>query len=74
MLLFSLLRATYALEAAEGNDAGDVTKPQGTGMGMGLAITRAIVEAHGGHVWATANQGADATFHFTLPAKAEARA
>jgi PAS domain S-box-containing protein len=53
-------------------DAFHTTKPQGTG--MGLAITRSIVEAHGGRVWATANQGAGATFHFTLPAKAEAEA
>jgi signal transduction histidine kinase len=41
---------------------------------MGLAITRSIVEAHGGRVWATATQEAGATFHFTLPAKAEADA
>jgi PAS domain S-box-containing protein len=41
------------------------TKPQGTG--MGLAITRSIVESYGGRIWATANQGAGATFHFTLP-------
>jgi signal transduction histidine kinase len=53
-------------------DAFHTTKPQGTG--MGLAITRSIVEAHGGRVWATANQEAGATFHFTLPAKAEADA
>jgi len=53
-------------------DAFHTTKPQGTG--MGLAITRSIVEAHGGRVWATANQGAGATLHFTLPAKAGARA
>jgi PAS domain S-box-containing protein len=53
-------------------DAFHTTKPQGTG--MGLAITRSIVEAHGGRVWATANQEAGATFHFTLPAKAEANA
>jgi PAS domain S-box-containing protein len=43
------------------------TKPQGTG--MGLTITRSIVESYGGRVWATANQGAGATFHFTLPAE-----
>jgi PAS domain S-box-containing protein len=40
------------------------TKPQGTG--MGLTITRSIVESYGGQVWATANQGAGATFHFIL--------
>jgi PAS domain S-box-containing protein len=43
------------------------TKPQGTG--MGLTITRSIVESYRGRVWATANQGAGATFHFTLPAE-----
>ena len=48
------------------------TKPQGTG--MGLTITRSILESYGGRVWATANQGAGATFHFTLPTGAEARA
>jgi PAS domain S-box-containing protein len=53
-------------------EAFHTTKPQGTG--MGLAITRSIVEAHGGRVWATANQEAGATFHFTLPARIEADA
>jgi PAS domain S-box-containing protein len=53
-------------------DAFHTTKPQGTG--MGLAITRSIVEAHGGRVWATANQSAGSTFHFTLPGEAEAHA
>jgi len=46
------------------------TKPQGTG--MGLTITRSIVESYGGRVWATANQGAGATFHFILPGETEA--
>jgi len=53
-------------------EAFHTTKPQGTG--MGLAITRSIVEAHGGRIWATANQGAGAIFHFTLPIQPEADA
>ena len=41
------------------------TKPHGTG--MGLSISRKIIESHGGRVWASANSGPGATFQFTLP-------
>ena len=45
------------------------TKPHG--MGMGLAISRSIIEAHGGRLWAEPNQESGAAFLFTLPAAPE---
>ena len=40
------------------------------GMGMGLAISRSIIESHGGRIWATPNMPKGAVFHFTIPAGA----
>jgi len=41
------------------------TKP--AGLGMGLSVSHTIVEAHGGRIWATANDGPGATLHLSLP-------
>jgi len=44
------------------------TKPQG--MGMGLGISRSIVQPHGGRLWAILNEGPGMTFAFALPVEA----
>lgn len=53
------------------SDAAQVFEPFYTtktdGIGIGLAISRSIVEAHGGSIWASAEAGHGATFSFTLP-------
>jgi PAS domain S-box-containing protein len=48
------------------------TKSQGTG--MGLTISRSIIESHGGRLWVTADSGQGATFRFTLPSEVAAHA
>ena len=45
------------------------TKPHGTG--MGLAISRTIIESHGGRLWATSNPEGGSTFYFALPTGVE---
>jgi PAS domain S-box-containing protein len=46
-------------------DAFFTTKPQGSG--MGLAISKSIIDSHGGHIWASSAAGGGASLHFTLP-------
>jgi PAS domain S-box-containing protein len=47
------------------------TKAQG--MGIGLSVSRSLIERHGGRLWAIPNEGAGATFTFSLPASADTK-
>lgn len=49
-----------------------VVSTKEAGMGVGLSISRSIIEAHGGRLWATRNPEGGMTFHFTLPAASDA--
>jgi PAS domain S-box-containing protein len=69
-LLISVSDAGVGLPADKADqifNAFFTTKPQGSG--MGLAISRSIIESHGGRLWANANDRQGATFQFTLPAE-----
>ncbi len=67
-LLISVSDTGMGLPADESGrlfEAFFTTKPHGTG--MGLSISRRIIELHGGRLWASSNAGRGATFQFTLP-------
>src|ERR1700686_891791 len=68
-LLISVTDTGVGLRQEQGEEifkAFFTTKDKGTG--MGLPISRSIIESHGGRLWATGAPGAGATFQFTLPA------
>jgi signal transduction histidine kinase len=61
-----------------GFDAGDPDKlfeafytTKSSGMGIGLSVSRSIMELHGGRLWATKNRGPGATFSFSIPCAAQ---
>jgi PAS domain S-box-containing protein len=71
-LLISVSDTGVGLPSKQANqifNAFFTTKIDGTG--LGLPISRSIIESHGGRLWAVANGGHGATFHFTLPSEVE---
>jgi PAS domain S-box-containing protein len=71
-LLISVRDTGVGLPSQQGDqifNAFFTTKPHGTG--MGLRISRSIIESHGGRLWAADNSPRGASFCFTLPTKAE---
>jgi len=73
-VLLSLSDTGVGLPPQQGDEIFDAfftTKLHGTG--MGLRISRSIVESHGGRLWAANNSPRGATFHLTLPTKVEAQ-
>jgi PAS domain S-box-containing protein len=74
-LLVSVSDTGVGLPSQQANEIFDAfftTKPDGTG--MGLRISRSIIESHGGRLWADDNSPRGATFQFTLPATVAAHA
>ncbi len=72
-ILISISDTVVGLSAQQSDqifNAFFTTKPNGTG--MGLRISRSIVESHGGRLWAADNSPRGASFHFALPIQAEA--
>src|SRR5882762_2128116 len=69
-LLMSITDSGVGLPAEKAHqifDAFFTTKPQGSG--MGLTISRSIIQSHGGRLWAGANAKQGVTFYFTLPSE-----
>jgi len=69
-LLMSISDSGVGLPTEKANEIFDAfftTKPQGSG--MGLTISRSIIESHGGRLWAGANANRGVTFYFTLPSE-----
>lgn len=52
-------------------DAFFTTKKKGGGLGLGLSISRTIIEAHGGRLWSAPNEDKGAIFRFTIPTSDE---